>query len=460
MIVFHDRAEIKGGTAEITPEGYLVADALVARANNIQEYRAGELGLTDRAATDVVRVFRPETEVFHKDSLATAGHLPITLDHPSVMVDAGNWKEYARGEGGDQVMRDGEFMRIPLRVTDAGGVTAVRTTHKEFSLGYSGNLKIEAGVFDGQPYDAVITDIRYNHLAACRTARGGPELRIVDARERVSAADSVTAAKSWLEKAIALHEKHMSGDAPTTGPAGEKSQMLMMTQMQNALDELDDETDTGTMGDAKKKKRHSMSGMKMGDTIMPHIVMVDGLPVDVSNPETAATVVKTATTARDTALSALEASQGELATANQTIAARDAEIVTLKDAAEKAKLTPQQLRDAAGDYARTVATAKALGATVTDAMDAQAIRDAVVAHKLPGRTYATDAERNAAYDVLAAGVKPADVADAGADPLRAALQDGQPANIGDAQQAFNDARAKRFARFNNAHLGGDAAAAK
>lgn len=386
MIVFHDRAEIKGGTGRITPEGYFVADALVARANNIQEYRARELGLTDRAPDSIVRVFRPEAEVFAKDSVATAAHIPVTLDHPPVMVDANNVLEYRRGGTGGEVMRDGDFMRIPLRVEDAAAVTSVRNDRKEFSLGYAADLKLEAGVFDGQPFDASVTNIRYNHLAACRTARGGPELRIVDERP--------------------VEQRQPEG------------------------------------------------------TPMPHIVMVDGLPVDVSNPETAATVVKTATTARDTALSALEASQGELATANQTIAARDAEIVTLKDAAEKAKLTPQQLRDAAGDYARTVATAKVLGATVTDAMDAQAIRDAVVAHKMPGRTYATDAERNAAYDVLAAGVKPADVADAGADPLRAALQDGQPANIGDAQQAFNDARAKRFARFNNAHLGGDAAAAK
>lgn len=385
MIVFRDRAEIKGA-ARITPEGYFVADALVARANNIQEYRARELGLSDRAPDELVRVFRPEAEVFAADSLATAAHLPVTLDHPPVMVDATNWREYSRGDTDAQVLRDGEFIRIPLRVTDAAAVTSVRTDRKEFSLGYAADLKLEAGVFDGQPYDASVTNIRYNHLAACRAARGGPELRIVDERP--------------------VEQRQPEG------------------------------------------------------TPMPHIVMVDGLPVDVSNPGTAATVVKTATTARDTALSALEASQGELATANQTIAARDAEIVTLKDEAEKAKLTPQQLRDAAGDYARTVATAKALGATVTDAMDAQQVRDAVVAHKLPSRTYATDAERNAAYDVLAAGVKPADVTDADADPMRALLVDGQPANIGDAQQAFNDARAKRFARFNNAHLGGDAAAAK
>jgi hypothetical protein len=384
MIVFRDKAEIKGA-ARITPEGYFVADALVARANNIQEYRAGELGLTDRAADSLVRVFRPEAEVFAADSLATAAHLPITMDHPPVMVDASNWREYSRGDTDAQVLRDGEFIRIPLRVTDAAAVTSVRTDRKEFSLGYSADLKLEAGVFDGQAYDASVTNLRYNHLAACRAARGGPELRIIDERPE------------------------------PRQPEG---------------------------------------------TPMPHIVVVDGLPVDVSNPETAATVVKSAITARDTANGALEASQTALATANQTIAARDAEIVTLKDAAENSKLTPQQLRDAAGDYARTVATAKALGATVTDAMDAQAVRAAAVAHKMPTATFATDAETNAAFAVLAAGVKPADVTDAAADPLRAMLADGQPATQGDASKAFNDARAARFARYENAHLGDSAAAAQ
>lgn len=385
MIVFRDRAEIKGGTGTITPEGYFVADALVARANNIQEYRARELGLTDRAPDDLVRVFRPEAEVFAVDSLATAAHIPITLDHPAEMVDAGNVLQYRRGGTGGEVLRDGDFMRIPLRIEDAGAVTSVRTERKEFSLGYAADLKLEAGVFDGQAYDASVTNIRYNHLAACRAARGGPELRIIDARP----------------------------DAPR----------------------------------------------QPEESPMPHIVMVDSLPVDVSNAETAAAVVKQLVLARDTATGAMTDLQGALTTANNTVAARDGEIVTLKDSLEKAKLSPQALRDAAGDYARVSATAKALGATVTDSMDAQAIRDAAVSHKLPGKVYATDAERNAVFDVLAASVKPADVTDAGADPLRAMLADGVPVALGDAQTAAVKARDARFARFANAHTGTVAGAA-
>lgn len=46
--------------------------------------------------------------------------------------------------------------------------------------------------------------------------------------------DTETAVK-WLKAAIKLHEDHMAGKAPTTGPAGEKSQQKMMDQMQRAL---------------------------------------------------------------------------------------------------------------------------------------------------------------------------------------------------------------------------------
>lgn len=50
---------------------------------------------------------------------------------------------------------------------------------------------------------------------------------------------------AWLKKAIALHKKHMAGTAPTTGDAGEKSQKLMMEQMENALAELEGGSEPG-----------------------------------------------------------------------------------------------------------------------------------------------------------------------------------------------------------------------
>lgn len=376
-------ASIEHGRARITPEGYFVADALVGRANNIQEYRAAELGdaFADRDPNAIVRVFRPEAEVFAVDSVRSASRLPITLDHPvqagrGVMVDAKNWREFAKGETGEQIMRDGEYIRVPIRVTDANAVDSVRTDRQEFSLGYSAEIRVQPGVFDGQAYDAVLSNIRYNHLAACRAARGGPELRITDER-------------------------------PAEKPKG-----------------------------------------------IPMLILIDGLQVDVSNAEVAATTVRNLIAARDAANTDAKAAETALADARNTIAARDAEIVGLKDAADKAKPTPAALRDAAAAYARVSSKAKALGVTVTDEMDVDAMRRAAVVAKMGDAAAAYTPEQvTAAFDVLAAqiGDAPANVTDT--DPLRAMLRDGQPANLGDESKAFADARAARFERFNTAHKG-------
>lgn len=180
--MFYDRATIEG-PARITRDGYFVADARVARADNIQIYTAGEMGLTDRAATDQIRVFRPAAEVFHKDALASLAHRPITLDHPTEAVGSANWKALAVGDVGDEIIRDGEFVRVPMKVMDAAAIESIRTNRREFSLGYTAVMDASPGEHNGQAYDFVARQFRYNHLAAVRDARGGTELRIVDERK-------------------------------------------------------------------------------------------------------------------------------------------------------------------------------------------------------------------------------------------------------------------------------------
>jgi len=179
--MFYDTAQITG-SARITKDGYFVADALVARANNIQEYLAGELGLQDRNPADMVRVFRPASEVFHKDALASLAHRPITLDHPKESVKATNWRDLAVGDVGDEIVRDGEFVRVSVKVMDSAAIESIRTSRPEFSLGYTAEVTAQDGEYEGQPYDYVAKTFRYNHLAAVRNARGGTELRIIDER--------------------------------------------------------------------------------------------------------------------------------------------------------------------------------------------------------------------------------------------------------------------------------------
>ncbi|MCA9269515.1 MAG: DUF2213 domain-containing protein, partial [Planctomycetales bacterium] len=237
----------------------------------------------------------------------------------------------------------------------------------------------------GQAYDAKATNIRYNHLAACRAARGGPELRITDER-----------------------------------PAN------------------------------------------FGASTMPKIVMVDGLPVDVSNAETAEQLVSRLVGARDTALSSLEEATNTVAARDATIAERDAEISTLRDQAKP--LTPAQLRDAGAAYARDRRIAELLGVNVTDEMDVPAMHKAAVTAKVGDASKAYTPEQYAtAFAALAATVTDtgdnANVNDGG-DPLRAGLRDGAGVVVNDAAKAMADARAARFERLETAHRGKPAAAAQ
>lgn len=175
---FTDKAAVSG-TRE-TKDGYLVADCRVACAG-IQEYYGAEIGLADKEAEKLFRLYRPADEVFKASALATFAFRPVTVDHPVTDVTAANWKELAVGTTGGEVVRDGEFVRVPLVLMDGAAIEAVRNGKREISMGYDATLDWTPGVTPaGEPYDAVMRDIRNNHCAVVDAGRAGPKCRVGD----------------------------------------------------------------------------------------------------------------------------------------------------------------------------------------------------------------------------------------------------------------------------------------
>jgi uncharacterized protein len=166
-----------------TNDGYLVASPRVARSG-IQEYLGHEVG---KPHLGTVKVWRPESEVFAKDSVKSLPGKPICIEHPPVPVTSDNWKDYAVGSVGDEVLREGEFLRVPLMLMDSKAIAEVRNGRAELSVGYSAELQWGDGVTpDGQPYNAKQTTIRANHVAITHTARGGPKLRMGDRKQETT----------------------------------------------------------------------------------------------------------------------------------------------------------------------------------------------------------------------------------------------------------------------------------
>lgn len=163
----------------VTKDGYLVAQVRVARTG-IQLYRASELGM-DGDPNRIVRVYRPPEEVFSKDAMASYAHRPVTVDHPDSMVDASNWKIHARGSTGGEVLRDKQFVQVPMVLMDAQAIDEWKGGKRQLSMGYTMDLDTTSGITpEGEQYDVVQRKLRMNHLALVSRARGGSELRLGD----------------------------------------------------------------------------------------------------------------------------------------------------------------------------------------------------------------------------------------------------------------------------------------
>lgn len=161
-----------------TDQGFLFANVRAVRTG-IQRYAGHEVGRPD---LQVVDVYRPESEVFNRDSVNSFAGITLTSNHPDEEVTADNWKDYAVGDVvvGD-VMREGEFMRLQIMVRDATTIKAVEDGKNQLSAGYDAELEWIDGVTDdGLTYQAVQRNIRANHLSIVDTARGGKHLKIGD----------------------------------------------------------------------------------------------------------------------------------------------------------------------------------------------------------------------------------------------------------------------------------------
>ncbi len=184
MVFLNDRLTFDKD-ARICADGCLVAEVFAARTG-LQDYLGSEVDPQgERFKRDaVVKVYRPESEVFKTDSLATFAGAPVTVDHPAEAVTADNWKSLGVGEIHGDVIRDGERVRVPIIVRDAAAVRAATSTHKQLSMGYATKLVFpqDGKHPDGTACDAYQTDLKINHIALVRAARGGPELRVVDER--------------------------------------------------------------------------------------------------------------------------------------------------------------------------------------------------------------------------------------------------------------------------------------
>lgn len=176
-----DQLELR--PAETTPEGFLDVELFATRT-----------GIFDYEQPDgsIRRELRHPDEVFAPESLASLRHAVFTNKHPPELVNRDNSPAYVVGyligepqvvlneqsELDEDEVQDGRI-KTKARITDGRAIDdIVKGGRRETSAGYTADVLIQPGIYKGERYDAVQTNIRYNHVAGVDVGRAGPEVRL------------------------------------------------------------------------------------------------------------------------------------------------------------------------------------------------------------------------------------------------------------------------------------------
>jgi hypothetical protein len=150
-----------------TDEGYLRIKAPVARTG-VYKYR-----LPDGS---IQREYIPPDTLFSEDSIDSLKLKPVTKSHPSKFVDSKSFNQEAVGFTSEKIDAEHEskLLMVDFLVTSEDGISYINSGVNQLSPAYTCEVEMVSGLSpDGERYDAVQRNRKYNHLALVDKARGG-----------------------------------------------------------------------------------------------------------------------------------------------------------------------------------------------------------------------------------------------------------------------------------------------
>lgn len=236
----------------MTPDGFLLCEAVPIARTGEQIYAVGELPLAVLPGADgLIKVIRLDVEVFRPETIASFEGKPVTLDHPAEGVNPDNAKKLTvghaqhvrRGEGADT-----DLLIADLLITDATAIEAIRITAdpvtnvpvvplREVSCGY------DAEYVQDVPGIAYQKNIVGNHVALVERGRAGARCSIQD-KESIA-----MKANALLQKLLAAFR---TNDSAAITEAVADAEKELETPEQKAEREAKETTDAAAAADAAK----------------------------------------------------------------------------------------------------------------------------------------------------------------------------------------------------------------
>lgn len=161
--------------------GYLHVSESPLTKEQVAPYRGDEIPGWKKLGLDpdrVYQVYRPAIEL--EKAVETFNGLPILIRHQE--DSAWNPQKALRvGTTGTNAVFDGRYIKNALVFHDAEAIELIESgKQKEISAGYRYTPVVQSGVFEGQPYDIIMTSPRGNHVAIVKEGRAGPDVVVSD----------------------------------------------------------------------------------------------------------------------------------------------------------------------------------------------------------------------------------------------------------------------------------------
>ncbi|MDN8067288.1 DUF2213 domain-containing protein [Burkholderia vietnamiensis] len=207
-------AEQLGERQSITPEGFLLCEAVPIARVGAQDYAYFELPEIE-AKDGVIVAERTADVLFSPETLASFEGKPITIDHPPDFVTPANYMSVARGTVRNVRRGEGdqsELMLADLLITDAEAIRRVQSKGADaltqVSNGYDADYE---QIAPGRARQVVIVG---NHVALVKSARCGPVCSIGDSSSNLAhTGDASMATKKGSKFVDALRKAFMTRDS-------------------------------------------------------------------------------------------------------------------------------------------------------------------------------------------------------------------------------------------------------
>ena len=155
--------------------GFLVIkDNKIAKAG-VFEYLGREIS-DSLPETEIYKVYRPWEEL--EKSAKDFEGMPVKFGHEWVQPEKRDLKV---GAVSGEVKLEEPYLTADIKIYDKDAIEEI--TQKgiiDLSPGYKAHYKQESGEYNGEQYDFMQEDIKYNHLAVVENGRSGKDVKIND----------------------------------------------------------------------------------------------------------------------------------------------------------------------------------------------------------------------------------------------------------------------------------------